>query len=112
MKDEGCGLRAAQEMDPQFGPLVDALEEKLDKDLPQIRKQALHRQPPNWNAIFELWIWIQIQNSNIWPSWKFEFTLDSPRQESAWCKITTTRIMQDNNKWQNKQHNSSVCTKK
>ena len=41
MKDEGCDLRSAQEKDPQFGPLIDALEDKLDKDLPQIQKQAL-----------------------------------------------------------------------
>jgi hypothetical protein len=41
MKDEGCGLRAAQEKDPQFGLLIDALEDKLDKGLLQIQKQAL-----------------------------------------------------------------------
>jgi hypothetical protein len=31
-------------------------------------------------SIFELGIRIEIQNSNIWPSWKFEFTLGNPRQ--------------------------------
>jgi hypothetical protein len=41
MKDEGCDLRAAQEKDPQFGPLIDALEDRLEEDLPQIQKQAL-----------------------------------------------------------------------
>ena len=40
MKDEGCDLRSAQEKDPQFGPLIEALEDKLNEDLPQIQKHC------------------------------------------------------------------------
>ena len=41
MKDESCDLRSAQEKDPQFGPLIEALEDRLDKDLQQIQEQSL-----------------------------------------------------------------------
>ena len=41
MKDESCDLRSAHEKDPQFGPLIEALEDRLDEDLPQIQKQSL-----------------------------------------------------------------------
>ena len=46
-------------------------------------------QVKNWRGlgirIFELGIRIEIQNSNIWPSWKFEFTLGNPRQGTTRC---------------------------
>ena len=41
MDDEAANLRSAQEKDPYFGSIIEALEDKLNKDLPQITKQSL-----------------------------------------------------------------------
>ena len=41
MKDEGSDLRSAQQKDPHFGPLIHALEDTLDKDMPQMTRHSL-----------------------------------------------------------------------